>query len=424
MKTYLGQVAILLTVVAQLVSGAAYGQGNLCEQVLAEVAPRVAEAKVPTAAETFEKFFTEVTSPKYQKGWIGQSHNYRDFFSEVVKANGLELVIMKKLGFEINQYGYVTVPSLKEFIQNYELLLNELNIPEAQRIRPAIALMHKLTGEVRMVRIGMDPWPSETTNWSIPTDVRLRARLMAQNISEGRFPVFSNGLHDVFHLFLFAMHPEYVTRIKAGNAEILSHMSKGFMSRVAFNLEALSLVNPDKAKEISEQVTLKKPTSRARLEDFQTAIEQLNDKDLLAKAEKLSENYNSYLVHYSAGMRDPFERAEYNSLVGQEAAAFSTLPIGLLASGLAHLAIPLERDYKMVLFSRADLPYHAQKVANLRKSMALVEYALWKGFSEVTLQQWMNDTMKPDIDLNSPTFQYILTVFGKNSYIYQLLARP
>ncbi|MBK9321823.1 MAG: hypothetical protein IPM97_02505 [Bdellovibrionaceae bacterium] len=151
----------------------------------------------------------------------------RDLFTGIIKSQGVELAVMKKLGFSFSEYSIVAAPSLSTFIKKYEELLNDLKLPESKRLRPAVMLRNKNTGDFLAVRIGIDPWPEDLAGWIFPRDVRLKARAMAENVSAGRFPIFAEGLHDVFHLLLFSMHPEYVSLLRSGNAQLLQHMEKG-----------------------------------------------------------------------------------------------------------------------------------------------------------------------------------------------------
>lgn len=425
-KMYLIQMAILLTVVIQLSSIEAFASTSACHEIFLANKPQSAtlvSEQAKLAAQHYESVFIDQVSPGYESAWNKNLHYYRDFFSGIVKSQSVELTIMKKLGFIFSEHSVVSFPSLSTFIRKYEELLNDLKIPESKRLRPAVVLRNKNTGELLAVRIGIDPWPTDLTGWSFPRDVRLKARAMAENISAGRFPVFSEGLHDVFHLLLFSIHPEYVSLLRSGNAQLLQHMKKGFMSRVAFNLEALSLANPAQVREISKLVSYKNPTIDSRLQDFQAATSKLTDGEVVERARFWGKAYQNYLIHYSAGMREPYERSQYNGLVDSRVLSYKALPNELLASGMAHLDYKLSNRLNAVLNSNSLSRSYLEKMADLRQSLATLEYALWASSSKIDLQQWMSDTMKPEVNPKSPTFQFILDVFGESSPIYQLLVR-
>ncbi|MBK9321824.1 MAG: hypothetical protein IPM97_02510 [Bdellovibrionaceae bacterium] len=174
--------------------------------------------------------------------------------------------------------------------------------------------------------------------------------------------------------------------------------------------------------EISQLVSYKNPTVDSRLQDFQSAIFKLTDGEVIERAKFWEKAYQNYLIHYSAGMREPYERSQYNGLVDSQALSSNTLPSELLASGMAHLDYKLSKRLNAVSNSNSSSS-SLEKMADLRQSLAKLEYALWASSSKIDLAQWMSDTMKPKVNPESPTFQFILDVFGESSPIYQVLVR-
>ena len=374
-------------------------------------------------AKIFEVYFRDRVSPRYQRKWTDALNRWhREFIAEVVKLNGRELYALRKFGFEFVGQNEIVAPPFDVFAKNYSAYLDEMGIPESKRIRPALSLESRDTKEVVLVRPGIDSWPSGTAWGARP--LRLKARQMAQNVSEGRFPVFEGGSHDIVHFLLFALHPDYAEQIRTGNSKLLQDMSKGFMSRAAFNLEALSLADPTKINEIRMQITIKKPTPHSTFRDFQSAVQTLPVDALIARAEYWKRSYQDFLVYYSAGMREPYERQVYRNFVGTSYLP-TTLPSELLAGGMTHLDVVVEkRTTSLRLASSSTKEQESHALMALQDAVAKVEYALWASATRINLAQWMKDTMRPDIDLQAPTFGFIVDIFGVKSPVYQLMVRP
>ncbi|MBL7542208.1 MAG: hypothetical protein JNL11_00245 [Bdellovibrionaceae bacterium] len=197
-------------------------------------------------------------------------HEYRDFITDLVKKNGIERHIFKKLGFDFKENSNLVAPRFDLFVEKYNNLLDELAIPESKRIRPAIVL-ENYKNDIVLVRPSIDPWPSGT-RWHLANEVRLRSRLMSSNVAEGRYPIFFEGIHDVIHMVLFAIYPDYAESIRSGSLKLSKNMHQGFMSRVTFNIEALSLGNPEKIEEIKSQISISHLTKQSSFYDFVAAL--------------------------------------------------------------------------------------------------------------------------------------------------------
>lgn len=378
------------------------------------------------AKEYLESHFEKQVSNVYEKNWNRFIFFYTSFFREIYAANGVELYSMKKLGFIFSEDASVRAPSLKAFITKYEALLNEFKIPEKKRIRPAIVLQNYLSKEYLTVRIGIDPWPTDFQKWTFMNGVRFKSRDMAKAISAGRFPLFLDGLHDVFHLLSFALHPEYVSYLKKGNTLLIENMASGLMARAAFNLELLSLADPNKHDALAQVLSIKNPAADSRIENFETAINRLSNEETIEKSKFWIKNLQSYLIHYAAGMRDPQEREVLRSYIDSSSEFLvnsKTMPKEVVASALAFFDVRLDTQLKTELNSEVFLKTDSTRLTELRKLLVQLEYALWTSSKQIDLDQWMKDTMIAEVDKNSPTFKFLADVFGESSIIYRHLIR-
>lgn len=276
------------------------------------------------------------------------------------------------------------------------------------------------------VRVGVDPWPTNYMEWVFQNGVRFKSRDMAQAISKGHFPLFLDGLHDVFHLLSFALYPKYVSYLKQGNKLLARNMKSGLRARAAFNLELLSLADPGKQNELSQILSVKNPGLSATIKNFEFAINKLSTEELINRTNFWIKNLQNYLIHYSAGMRDPQERSvlkKYTENPPEFLDNSKTLPKEVVASALPFFDGRLDKLLKLVLSNEMFLISSSKQMLELRKLLTQLEYALWASSSKINLDQWMKDTMTTEIDRSSPTFQFLSDVFGESSIIYQHLVQ-
>jgi hypothetical protein len=107
------------------------------------------------------------------------------------------------------------------------------------------------------------------------------------------------GGHDFTHLLLFALYSDYAAELRLGNRMLLKNMNKGFMSRAAFNLEALALVNPKKLDQIRENLLLTDLSPKTSINDFQVATHRLSVEQLVEHAKFWEKHLQEYLVSFT-----------------------------------------------------------------------------------------------------------------------------
>jgi hypothetical protein len=202
--------SLLLTVVFNFYSFAS--QSTCIDFYLGLPHPSPAEAK-----QMWQSKYLESVSIRYQKGWSEWGYRYGENLWKMKMQGSMLPLLLEKFGFEIAEHR-LSAPTAEVFIRNYENYLNEMGIPEGERIRPALGLVGNPRGpfanEIKLLTPGIDKWPENPYHWQMNYDLRLDPRILPKFISEGRFPLFSNGIHDVLHLVLFALHPEYAAQLR------------------------------------------------------------------------------------------------------------------------------------------------------------------------------------------------------------------
>ena len=399
----------------------ALAEGNSCRQIFVQDQDHL--------NERFQKVFRENIDPQYQKSWLRLANEYyREGLVEAKKNGAPEIAILEKLGFKVDPTTEMQVPTLMDFFKNYHKLQDELGIPEGNRLIPTIALGHGERGEKALLFSPLnDQAPADLLSRQILYDYRPKSRQIAEHLVEGRFPVFHNGIHDVFHMITFVLHPEYAKALRDGSQKILKQtFKKPMLNRAAYFLEALSLPNPKKIKEIESLITLRAITKDTNINDFINAFKKLSKEELEQKSKYWKEHYQDFIIHYAGGKAEPYERNLYRNMISFEDAIKhfigvrsvktpdKILSTELITEDVGNLDVFLDR-----LKWPIELPQNVQRVELMRLQLARMEYALWKGAKDISVLQWARDTFTGDLDLNSPTMVYIRDVFGENSVIYR-----
>lgn len=426
-----------------------------CLEIVSNIINPAVTAKSENDLE-WEKYYKLTASPEYQKAWKGMTSYYHADFKKFKKEGSKELKVLERLGFEVTDEE-LKVPDLETFINKYKSYLDSKNIPEAQRIMPALGFKQVDSKEVKLVVPLKDSWPEKDAGWEAALNIRLKGRDISENVAEGRFPVFSAGLHDVFHFVLFAMHPEYAQLLRDTSRELVKQkLNSAILNRFTYALEILSLADVKKLKEIKSHLTIKKPTNEMVFNDFLNSVNKLSKEELETQSSYWISNYKNLINRYASGITEPYESQNYekrirefnfNDFLGPfyGDAKYDTVyyrnkvgPPNMILETMSQMDIYLEVLLKVknnkdnfaqlstfyANRNMADVDIDAELDRLIRLQVARIEYALWKSATQITLKQWAEDTLKPTIDVSSPTMKFIKDCFGENSLAYVFFQNP
>jgi hypothetical protein len=393
----------------------------------------------------WDNYYQKKASPQYRDVWNSFSGYYKNNFWELKQKGSLEIEIFEQLGFEVTSEKIVN-PDLETFIKKYSNYLDMKKIPENQRILPAISVRRKSDNKI-LLHNPLVPWSKNLDEWKPALGIKLNGRDIAENLAEGRFPLFTEGYHDVFHFIIFAMIPEHAKIIREKNRELIKlKLNKSILNRSAYALEVLTLADSTKLLEISGHLTIKNVVDTMNFDDFLSAVSNLSPEELSLKSQFWLVHFQKYLTHYSAGMAEPVEKEIYDIRLYnhmpwseyildhfydgvrtvKEENSNKILPNDILVEGMSHMDTVLkiivnssERSIEEI-FTYPKLDNVMTKDQLLKMQVARMEYALWKSATTVTSKQWTDDTMKEKVDLLSPTMMFIKDCFGKNSLTYHL----
>lgn len=403
-------------------------------------------SKVDTHSEVqkiwAEKIETNI-SPSLSNQLLKSTNLYFKSDLNIEKANRTkEVTILEDLGFEINP-SEIKVPSFLEFIKRYDHLLTNNHIPEQYKIRPSLAFINRGDGEqtsYTLIRPNIDPYPL-TANYYVSKDARLKGRDMLKNVAKGKYPVFFNGIHDIFHFVTFALYPDYLIGISKGHQNLENlPLTTGRGFRLAYALEILTLSDPKKLTEIQSILSVKNPTKSTTYAEFEREINALPTEQLISKAKTLIENYQQYLNKYAAGMAEAKEHRVYADMWTPERVfrhfyerqyfvSSRVLPFDSLSEGMAHMDTVLKIILKLHKpeytheFSNRNLDAEVERSKMLRLQLTRMEYALWTSANTVTVKQFLEDTLSPELNPTSATARFISNVYGQESITYRLFTQ-
>jgi len=288
-----------------------------------------------------------------------------------------------------------------------------------------------------------EPWREQDSDWRVKS-LRVGDRKLARNIAAGRFPLFWDGAHDVFHIVTFALYPKFAASLRKGNQKLIKMaMSSSQLSRSSYALEVLALANPKKISEMTEHFALKSPRKGANFEDFHASVKQLSKQDFTDHAQFWVEKFQGFLNRYAGGMAEPYEQSVYREKVrgetwlshfyeGRWAEETKNVPNELLSDGMTHMDVFLENLLALSRSSQVTIDRQFENRASdgrieldrlLRLQVARMEYALWKSAVEIGPEQWILDTVVAKVDPNSPTMKFIKDCFGENSITYRMFTK-
>lgn len=395
---------------------------------------------------SWDKNYKESISPRYHVDWNARSKQYGENYQDEIKNRTDELKMLEEFGFEFVD-GF-KAPNLEDYIVKYKAYLDKHKIPTEERVMPSLIFKNIKSSKKVFPIPHVDPWPNNYHEWKDISGERLKGRETLENIVNGKFPVFAQGIHDVWHFLKFAQYPEYTKILREKFAVLVQgKLTQPILSRASYAMELLTLADRKKLPLITSQIIIKNPTKQTTVEDFSSAINLLSTEQVLERAKFWIKEYRNNLIHYSPGVIEPNERkmhANYiqnpgpkiflDSFIEKFNKERSTLPVEMgYESSMAFMDTRLETlldlyhnkmDTVTFLYKRDNNSGPPDVLAIIKLQIARMEYAQWKSASEIDLNQWTKDTLNPTVDLSSPTMKFIKDSFGENSYTYNLFQDP
>lgn len=434
------------------------------------------------AEKNWLKVYQTQISPAYKASWKTQSKRYAVYLNEDKRRGRAEFQVLQRLGFDVKDDD-LQAPDFQTFLDNYRKILDEKQVPDKDRILPALVLSSGRDSQGKFVVPGVDKFPAES-DLRVAGDYVMSQIDIFEQIPKGRYSVYWSGLHDVYHFVQFAMHPNYMKLIresyshvrdvqtelqmqaqKSGSSEALERLS-ALWRRLAFAHEALVLADPKQLEGI--QAALKFPGFKAAkspvlISDVIDYYKNVSLENLMKSAGQLLDQFPGFLNFYAAGMSDRSERQThlagfgYSDLLRQmtpnlmpEAADLKgTIHRRLLRESMVYMDDSLLRllnIYHLSDLSRFDEKFfpapavgsekspdqrpdqHPDRRPDRRKEhiekliriqMARMEYALWMSATEITVERWIHDTVLTPFDPESSTMKFIKDTMGENSVLYQ-----
>ncbi len=417
-KLYAFALSMLLTVAPATAPAA-----QRCADAFKAISP------VESNQRLWDEHFAKNGSAQYRAEWLRLIDQYS--IAEDAKVYSK----LKRLGFYVRRHGYAA-PAFKELVESYLRHLDELKIAESDRILPAAVIKNKSTGELKLVTPSVDKWPEQDpSHWEVLMNERLSSRLIIESAARGRWPVFSSGLHDIFHLIVFSEHPSYARGLRAQSKHLDQKFNAAYLTRSAYTFEILALGDPAKARKIERLLSFK-PKENSSFADFKNALDVLPKSDLMEKAEFWATHLNEYLIYYGGGMASPSERKGYSRreyLTNGVSTMYETVvsesrivPDRMITEGLSHVDVLLDTLTRFTRFNSAEYikPYSKndpqQELERLiRLQVARTEYALWRSSTVVTIEQWNKDMLQINADPLSPSMTFVRDVYGEHSLVYR-----
>jgi hypothetical protein len=361
-------------------------------------------------------------------------------FIEAVIAEGsvgeTKLQLLMKLGFK-KENGTWVPPTFSEFYRKYVSLLDQMQIPENERIRPAMAIAtwggRSYQGHI-LFDPHQDPWPDVKKQFSFVSnsigDFNLPGDVVIAAMSRGRYPLLP-AMHDVFHYLTFIEYPEYAKALRAAASKLEVSGNPKVRDKFNFLNEVLALPDLEKKNAILSSLISTQGVPRGTVlafAHFQKFFESLEETQLLTYAEKLAFTFPTFLKDFGGAIYNSHEiqglhmMAKHRSLqyatsyfartnTEQDLAYASPITFGASLHGLIqHLQKP-PKPYPDPLEATLE-----RTKATIRQRLASMEYFLWYFTTEnITPEVFAAHFVRPD-GTTDPVLQMTLqNIWGLQS---------
>lgn len=411
-------------------------------------APSLASSKKLVCSEAFlekQLYFNvqqeQLIDSIYKYGWRIGEDSLALYKSIVSESDARTLA---ELGFSISGDQFLT-PSLSEMVRNYQKALDKRKIPANERILPAVVFSNDRRSYQEHYHIDGFFTPGVDKPLDISTDLNFQniqasPESMLGLVSQGRYPIFSTGLHDVWHFVTFLKSPLYAKLLRAAYSRFQKlGASHGQISRLTYETESLALARADKASEIRDIITIKNPDGKS-IADFRAAIESLPETEIIYRTQLMSQKFDSFLNIHAAGALNPTESRSFRN-DAKRSYWFNQLqkppqenppevdpnPFVLILEAPNVMSAVLSEHLRRYVETKPHPQNPDSRTITLSRlidQLARMEYFLWVSSTQISMQKWMEDTLQEKLDSNSPTIQFIRDAFGESSWTYKKFIQP
>jgi hypothetical protein len=386
-----------------------------------------------------------------------------------------KIEILQKLGFQISGTE-VKSPRYIDFVNNYLKQLSELGIPRNESLLPALVLWRVNEGKIehRLVTPGIDPWPAEPGfMMSAPPVFNLPYDLILKAHQNGKFPLVSSGVHDIFHFVSFLRNPEYMRTLRLATKGITNPRPVKFMGfRLNYLDEWFSLGNPKLKDKMKAEFSLLKtiPVESANsFKSFLDAANSMPDEKLITYAHQLEKIYPSLLTEYGGAVTRSGEKKSFSDLSGgihffdmflnpqpmrdlnriwrespslfpktlQEILEVVELSEPEFAKYLTHeIASTYRNKFSQLYRNGQDLDAYVPSgefltpatnaraiiMQMLRTHIARMEYVIWRSTEDMTYKDIIKGILRPDGSVDKKVLEFVKEGWGENSFLYRVLS--
>lgn len=396
----------------------------------------------------------EVPQPittEYQKEWGHSAKKYyTSYFSQRNAAHDPLMAVFERFGFH-SVDGQLQAPSLEEFVTNYTKLLDEKKVPEADRLYPGVAIK-RASGKIEILIPSRDTIQISDGDTFDPNP-RLKTASFYGAVSNGMYPLFADGFHDLFHFASFALNPSYmklikkifstisadqVTKDKATYDDSKERVAK--FNRNVYMIETLDLGDPGKIPALKSFLLYDfSAHPQATLHDVQRHYDSLPWELVYTHAQKMLIEYTNYFVGYSAANGDRSEKKAFSGFANFDRVEgillrkekpdtyYGYFPNSMFTEASfgffdEHLRRLIETwNFDDAYLQQVKFPSRPELQKLIRLQLAKMEYTLWGSATRLTPEIWARDTIFNPIRDDSPTMQFIIELLGKESALYRIL---
>jgi hypothetical protein len=413
------------------------------------------------ARQWHEEWFVNRVNNFYKTEWERFANKYYlPTLREDMQKSRQEAKMLERLGFVVTEDG-VKAPTFYDFVKNYIAVLDEKNVPEKDRIIPALTFQKKADDggkfDYLFVTPDIDLFP-DSKDWKIVAP-QIKDRSLVRAVANGKLTCFYNGLHDVYHFVSFALHPEGMAAVKQIHQVLTAEPKNRLLwRRAVYMLETLSLGDPVKREELRNFLLFpgvrKEDSLKNKIEDYYAYFRTVDSKMLWEHAVKMRDQFTDFVIPYAGGMADRYERGVYRDqfkmaqyqtfelLMGIQ--TYFSLESNILPSRSLYesfIYLPDHLDNVMQLMGQSEksqklkLDVYNKQIAErekvtvelraedlLRICLARMEFMLWRSASDLTIDHWEHDLSAPNLAPDSPTASFLKSVMGENSIIFRFLS--
>lgn len=406
--------------------------------------------------DSFDLNFKSMTNPELEKKAIAA-----DLSDGYNKRK-----ILRSFLYDFEKDNYTT-PTFRQFLSNYKKWLDLREIPEANRIYPALVLIRgsilseKGDYDIKFVTPGLDPWPQELGyrifqigNGQDPFNVPPKDMVRAHHFR--RFPLIA--FHDSNHFASFALYNKYSEAINDAFRNITEFPKwPSFEMRLFIVLEYLSLGNPNfinvmKRTFITPEI--QHSDGYISLRHFNEAFFSVGDLEVVNHAHYMAKAFDKMMIDYGGASFRSYEKGSNQITDFHKAIGSILLPMpkgkvtNLINSKLSSSAqnnlpslLSMFKATEVQPNRVQDDILSALKISDwgelrdgsmppikdsrdfilylIRKELARIEYFLWNS-SHIPIGDWVKTLLNDgSLDPDTPTMLILRDYLSADSEVYR-----